>query len=74
MEDAQAGEQLELYLTELRQARPLLDGDDVMALGVVEGPRVGEILSALLDARLDGLVSTREDEESLVRTRVEGNS
>lgn len=74
VEDAQAGEQLELYLTELRQARPLLDGDDVMALGVVEGPRVGEILSALLDARLDGLVSTREDEESLVRTRVEGNS
>ena len=35
---------------------------------------MGEILSALLDARLDGLVSTREDEESLVRTRVEGNS
>jgi len=72
VEDALARERLELYLTELRQTRPLLDGDDVMALGVTEGPRVGQILSALLDARLDGLVSTREDEESLVRARVEG--
>ena len=67
VEDALARERLELFLTELRQARPHLDGNDVMALGVPEGPRVGELLEKLLTARLDGLLSTREDEETLVR-------
>jgi tRNA nucleotidyltransferase (CCA-adding enzyme) len=54
---------LELYLTEVRHVRPLLNGDDLMALGVPEGPRVGKLLEKLLAARLDGLLSTREDEE-----------
>ena len=72
VEDAPARERLELFLTELRYVKPHLNGEDVMALGVTEGPPVGEMLSRLLDARLDGLVSTREDEESLVRRGVEG--
>ena len=45
----------------------MLDGNDLIALGVPEGPRVGELLNALLDARLDGLVSTREEEETYVK-------
>ena len=57
---------LELYLSELRHVRPLLGGDDLMALGVPEGPVVGEILERLLTARLDGLLSTRQDEENMV--------
>ena len=36
-------------------------------MGAPQGPRVGELLNALLDARLDGLVSTREEEEAYVR-------
>ena len=56
-----------LYLDELRHVRPLLDGDDLMALGVQEGPAVGQLLSELLDARLDGLLESVEDEEELVR-------
>ena len=58
---------LHLYLEELRHMRPLLDGDDLMALGVREGPEVGVLLTKLLDARLDGLVESVEDEEELVR-------
>ncbi len=55
------------YMAELRHIAPALNGDDVMALGVPEGPLVGEALEALLDARLDGEGVTRQDEERLVR-------
>lgn len=60
-------ERLRLYLEELRHVRGELDGDDVIALGVSRGPRVGELLDKVLMARLDGLLSTRQDEENLVR-------
>ncbi len=62
-------ERLELFLNELRFIHPSLDGNDIMALGVPEGPQVGELLRELLAAKLDGLVSTRDDEEALVRRR-----
>ncbi|MCY4527501.1 MAG: hypothetical protein OXD46_00515 [Chloroflexi bacterium] len=58
---------LRLYLDELQHMRPLLTGSDLMALGVKEGPAVGQLLTELLDARLDGLVESVEDEEELVR-------
>ena len=58
---------MELYLAELRRVAPLLNGGDIMALGLPEGPMVGEALEALLIARLDGEISTRDDEERLVR-------
>ena len=54
---------LRLYLDELRHVRPLLDGDDLMALGVQEGPEVGLLLRKLLDAKLDGHVKSVEDEK-----------
>ncbi|MYB49894.1 MAG: CCA tRNA nucleotidyltransferase [Dehalococcoidia bacterium] len=65
--DTKVGDWLRLYLDELRHVRPLLDGDDLMALGVREGPEVGLLLTKLLDARLDGLVESVEDEEAMVR-------
>ena len=65
--DATVARWLRLYLDELRHVRPLLDGDDLMALGVREGPEVGLLLTKLLDARLDGLVESVEDEETMVR-------
>ena len=58
---------LQLFLDELRHVRPLLNGDDLMALGVKEGPEVGMLLTKLLDARLDGHVKSVEDEKAIVR-------
>lgn len=63
---------LRLYLTRLRYARTLLDGVDLVALGVPVGPAIGEALKALLAARLDGEVRTRKDEVEFVRTRFLG--
>ena len=58
---------LRLYLDELRHVCPLLNGDDLMALGIREGPAVGQLLAKLLDARLDGYVMSVEDEKAMVR-------
>lgn len=71
--DGEAGiaREVRRYLAELRHVRPLLDGADLLALGVREGPMVGEILDRLRAARLDGVVESREDEEREVREWLE---
>ena len=53
------------YIVNLRVTRPLLNGNDLRRLGVPAGPVLGQILTALLDARLDGAVRSRADEEQL---------
>ena len=55
------------YLDEWRHVKPRLNGRDLARLGVPEGPRVGLLLERLRDARIKGEVSTREEEEALVR-------
>jgi len=62
-----AAARVALHLSELRHVRTRLSGSDVEALGVPRGPAVGRILAALLDAKLDGLVVSRADEEALAR-------
>ena len=61
------------YLDELRHVRPLLDGNDLLALGVEEGPTVGKLLRALRSARLDSELRTRGDEVAFVRGRPGAN-
>ncbi|WP_321531083.1 CBS domain-containing protein [uncultured Desulfuromonas sp.] len=56
------------YLTQWRDVKPLLNGDDLIALGVDRGPHIGTVLGRLRDARLDGKVSSRQDEVDLVRS------
>ena len=68
--DSALTERLRLYLDELRHVTTVLDGDDLLAMGVPEGPHVGRLLDELLAARLDGLLVTREDEEQLVLSRM----
>ncbi len=60
-------QRLKLYLTELRHIRPALSGDDLQSMGISPGKKLGQVLCALLDARLDGKVQTREQEEDLAR-------
>jgi tRNA nucleotidyltransferase (CCA-adding enzyme) len=53
------------YVTTLRYIQTELTGDDLMALGYQPGPEFKTILNDLADARLDGKVSSREDEIAL---------
>jgi tRNA nucleotidyltransferase (CCA-adding enzyme) len=50
-----------------RHVRPFLRGDDTVALGVKQGPDVGEVMRRLRLAKLDGEVTSRADEEALVK-------
>jgi tRNA nucleotidyltransferase (CCA-adding enzyme) len=55
-----------LYLTRLRLVRCSLDGALLKALGVMPGPDFGRIMDCLLVARLDGEVSSDDEERALV--------
>ena len=62
---------LRLYLSRLRHVSTSLSGGDIVAMGVPEGPRVGEVLRELLEARLDGTVESEEEERELAARRME---
>ena len=60
-------QRLDLYQRRLRHIRPVLDGDDLRRMGVDPGRIYRLILERLRDARLDGEIETRAQEEALVR-------
>ncbi|MEW6263248.1 MAG: CBS domain-containing protein [Thermodesulfobacteriota bacterium] len=55
------------YLTRYKNIRPALTGDDLIKLGLAPGPRFKKILTALLEARLNGEISSRKEEVEFVR-------
>jgi len=55
------------YLTCLVMRKPLVDGNDLMAMGMKAGPAVGSILEAIFDAQLDGAVTDRSSALALAR-------
>jgi len=66
--DGGAGVRRQLdWFRDAGRARARLRGDEVIALGVPAGPDVAAALDALRDARLDGEVSERAEEEAFVR-------
>lgn len=67
MANAEQRRWIEVYLNEIRNTRPLLDGHALQQMGIPPGPEIGRILGRLRAARLDGMVVSRADEEQLVR-------
>jgi tRNA nucleotidyltransferase (CCA-adding enzyme) len=63
IDQAEARAAVLLYLNELREVRPALDGTRLQALGVPRGPQLGRILAEVHGALLDGLIATPEQEE-----------
>ena len=59
---------LEHFLTQWRYVKPSLNGKDLISLGVEQGPLVGEVLRDLRNARIEGIINTREEEIQLART------
>ncbi|MFC1811271.1 CBS domain-containing protein [Thermodesulfobacteriota bacterium] len=58
------------YFTRLRQAKIMLRGKDLIKMGIEPGPIYKEILQAVLDAKLNGRVKSRNDELNFVRDYV----
>ena len=55
------------YQTEWRLVEPETTGDDLKAMGLRPSPLFGQLLGVLREARLDGKVSTREEEEAMLQ-------
>ena len=50
--------------------KPFLTGADILALGVLPGPKVGFLLKYAADLQLDGIVSTKEEALKAVADRI----
>ena len=53
---------------------PLLNGNDVLALGIAAGPRVKELLRIAYDAQLDGVYETRADALQWMQTQLRADT
>ncbi len=62
-----AEENIDLYLNVLQNIQPSLSGKDLVRFGIPEGPRIKEALLILREAKLDGRINSRKEEEEMVR-------
>ncbi len=61
---------IEHFMDEWRYVTPAMTGDDLKEMGAGRGPEIRQLLDELRDLRLDGVINSREEEESLVRNRL----
>ena len=62
---------LALFTDTLMSVSPFLSGDDLLSLGVPEGPIIGNILGLLREQKLDGKITTEIDERNFVSSYLE---
>jgi tRNA nucleotidyltransferase (CCA-adding enzyme) len=67
---AQVRANAERWLRELRHVRVQINGDDLIAAGVPQGPEIGRRLRTVLERRLDGELA--EGREAELRAALEG--
>ena len=58
---------LRRYTNELKDMKPVLSGDDLLRLGVPPGHLIGDTLERLRQAKLDGWLSSGEEERRWVK-------
>jgi hypothetical protein len=63
-------ERIETYFYEWRYIQPVANGHTLKTLGLQPGPIFRVILERLKDARLDGEISTDEEEEALLHSLI----
>jgi len=73
-QDAVPWSRLHDYLDRLRYIKPAIKGDYLREQGIPPGPIYKQLLRDLLDAKLDGELSTREDEERFVKNWLASSS
>jgi tRNA nucleotidyltransferase (CCA-adding enzyme) len=67
-------ERLRAYLDRLRHVKTELDGHYLRSTGVAPGAIYRKVLDGMLDAKLDGLLRNRADEEEFVRQILKGEA
>jgi tRNA nucleotidyltransferase (CCA-adding enzyme) len=58
------------YLTELRNVKTILTGEDLKKMGIQPGPVYSKLFRELLEENLRGHLKSREDEERFVLSRI----
>lgn len=58
---------INIFLQELKDLKVSMSGEDLLRMGVKEGPQVGQILARLHEAKLDGTLKSSADEKDYVR-------
>jgi len=66
-ESPAASQNIHLYLTRLKYIEISLTGKDLIQMGIAPGPHIREIIDLLHQARLDGKITTKQDEVDLVK-------
>ncbi len=64
--DTPIGRYIDIYQREWQHVRTVLNGNDIIEMGIKAGPQVGYLLDQLLAARLDGEIKDISDEIELV--------
>jgi tRNA nucleotidyltransferase (CCA-adding enzyme) len=62
-----ASQNIHLFLNRLKDIKVSLTGDDLIRMGIAPGPQIKEILDLLHKARLNGKITTRQQEEEVVK-------
>jgi tRNA nucleotidyltransferase (CCA-adding enzyme) len=68
--DSDIGQYIDRYHREWRHISSSLNGNDLLAMGLKRGPRVGIILDQLLAARLDGEILGESGERKLANAMI----
>ena len=57
------------YLSEPVKPKPLLNGDDLLNMGIPQGPVIGKILREIEDLQLEDMIKTKEEAIEQVRQK-----
>ena len=55
------------YLSALKDIKPILNGNDLLNLGVAKGKLIGEVLNKILEEKLNGRLNSCEEEVNFVK-------
>ena len=64
---------ISIYFTKLKRLKVHLKGKDLLALGLKPGPHFGKIFDRLLEAKLNDMVETKEEEITFVKEKCLGS-
>ena len=64
---------LSLFTTTLMGVSPILNGDELIAMGVPEGPLIGDILRLLKERKLDGEIIDELDERNFIDSYIKSS-
>jgi tRNA nucleotidyltransferase (CCA-adding enzyme) len=60
------------FLENLQYVKPEINGEDLLAIGIPEGPVMGQLIDLVRRAKLDGQVSSKQEELDLAKSRLPG--